>query len=106
MSLRSRLARLERAHGTPGGCPECGVPPDAVRAIVIHMPKEPGEPYVAPYLEGENGTPYFCETCGRRFPMPFVRVQRGDEDSQLLAKLIGRRGHEKRTRQPRVGRPG
>jgi hypothetical protein len=74
----------------PGG----GARPCNVSCVLFLVPREPGEPHRPPLLEAEplleaqGRTPWHCPTCSRRFPIPLVYIQQGDEESPLMDQLI------------------
>jgi hypothetical protein len=59
-----------------------------VRYVLAVEPPESHAPAMPPRLEPEWRTPSFCGACGRRFPIPIVSVQDGDEDSPLVEQLL------------------
>jgi hypothetical protein len=61
-----------------------------VRYVLAIAPREAHEESRPPRLEPEWGTPWFCGTCGRRFPLPLITVQAGDEDSSLVEQLLSK----------------
>jgi hypothetical protein len=88
MRLRTRLCRLERSRNAPGACPDCGSPLAAVRCVLAIAPREPDTAPLPPRLEPAWGTPWWCGRCGRRFPVPLINVQAGEEDSPVVEQLL------------------
>jgi len=71
VSIESRLRRLEE-HLSAGRCPECGLPPDARRHIVLIDEEDPERSF--------KGDPYeACASCGQ--PLHAVVLVVGDSSA-------------------------